>query len=253
MSQGNFVWYELSTTDVDGARAFYKDVVGWGTEKFPGPESGYWIWQNGAKGIGGLMATSEMTKAVSTTPNWLAYVHVADVDGIIGEAVELGAKTCLEPHDIPTVGRIAVFADPQGAVLAVIKPDGPDGPPPAGPVPGEVVWRELLTDDAPAALGFYGALFGWERTRTFDMGENGTYHIYGTDGRDLGGMMKRPIEYPRPPHWLYYVHVADLDGALERVKRGGGKVWMGPMPIPSGERVAQCTDPQMATFALHGT
>ena len=252
MSQGNFVWYELSTTDVAGAVKFYGNVVGWETEKFPGPESAYWIWKNGEKGIGGLMALTEQSKAVSATPNWLAYVNVGDVDAITKKAVALGAKTCLEPHDIPTVGRISVFADPQGAVLAVIKPEGADQPPPEGPVAGEVVWRELLANDAPAEVRFYGDLFGWKQTQSFEMGPNGTYHIYGKDGRDFGGMMNRPADYPRAPHWLYYVHVADLDAALERVKRGGGKVWMGPMPIPSGDRVAQCTDPQMATFALHG-
>jgi predicted enzyme related to lactoylglutathione lyase len=84
------------------------------------------------------------------------------------------------------------------------------------------------------------------------MGPNGTYHIYGKNGRDLGGMMQRPDGYPLPPHFLYYMHVGDLDGALERVTHGGGKVWMGPMAIPSGERVAQCADPAGAVFALHG-
>jgi len=67
MSQGNFVWYELSTTDVAGAVKFYGNVVGWETEKFPGPEPAYWIWKNGEKGIGGLMA---LTAFVALGGRW---------------------------------------------------------------------------------------------------------------------------------------------------------------------------------------
>ncbi len=252
MSQGNFVWYELSTSDVDGARSFYRDVVGWGTERFPGPEPAYWILKAGERGIGGLMALSEASKAVSASPGWLAYVEVGDTDALLARAATLGATICLPPHDIPTVGRIGVFKDPQGAALAVITPAGSGEPASDGPAPGQVVWCELLAEDAAAELRFYGDLFGWKEIRSLDMGANGAYRIYGKDGRDFGGMMKRPDGYPLPPHWLYYVHVADLDAALERVQRGGGKVWMGPMPIPDGDRGAQCADPQGAVFALHG-
>ncbi len=253
MSQGDFVWYELSTNDLAGAIKFYGGVVGWDSQKFEGTGGPlYWIWTAGGKGIGGLMALTDESKKVSAGPNWVGYVHVDDVDAMIKKAVALGATTCVPPHDIPTVGRIAVFADPQGAVLAMIKPQGEDRPPPEGPVPGNVVWRELLANDAAAELCFYEDLFGWKETQSFEMGPNGTYHVYGKNGRDLGGMMKRPDGYPLAPHFLFYVHVQDLDAAIERVKRGGGKVWMGPMPIPSGERVAQCADPQGAVFALHG-
>ncbi len=245
-AQGNFVWYELATTDVDGAMRFYGDVVGWGSERFGGPEPAYWIWKAGETGIGGVMRQDG-------TPHWVGYVYVDDVDERGRKAAALGGSCCVPPHDIPTVGRIAVVADPQGAVIAMIKPHGPDRPPPAGPPAGHVVWRELLTDDPVAALRFYRELFGWQEIRALDMGSTGAYHIYGKGGRDFGGMMKRPTGYPLAPHFLHYVHVDDLDAAVERVRRAGGQVWMGPMPIPTGERIAQCADPQGAAFALHGT
>lgn len=250
--QGNFVWYELLTTDVAGATKFYGNVVGWETEKFGGPEPAYWIWKAGGTGIGGLMALTEHAKAATAAPSWVAYVNVDDVDALVKKAEALGGRICIPPHDLPTVGRISVFADPQGAVLAVIKPQGADQPHPEGPVAGHIVWRELLANDAEGELGFYGALFGWKESQSFDMGPNGRYRIYGKPGRDFGGMFKRPADYPLPPHWLFYVHVTDLDAATERVKRGGGQVWNGPMPIPSGERIVQCADPQGAVFALHG-
>ncbi len=253
MSQGDFVWYELATTDVQGAAKFYGSVVGWDSQKFEGGDGPpYWIWTAGGKGVGGMM-TLDDSNQTSPAPRWVGYVQVDDVDTVTTQAVSLGATTCVPPHDIPTVGRISMVADPQGALLAMITPHGEDQPHPAGPVPGTVVWHELLADDPVAELRFYAELYGWQQTQTFEMGPNGTYHIYGVNGRDLGGMMTRPDGYPLAPHFLFYVHVADLDAALERVNKGGGKVWMGPMAIPSGERVAQCADPEGAVFALHGT
>lgn len=253
MSVGEFVWYELSTNDLAGAIKFYGDVVGWDNQKFEGGGGpSYWIWTAGGAGIGGLMALTEESKKVNAAPHWNGYVHVADVDAAVARAVELGATTCVPPHDIPTVGRIAMFADPQGAVLAMIRPQGEDRPPPDADVAGHVVWRELLCKDPSAELRFYRELLGWTEIRAVDMGPNGTYHVYGKNGRDFGGMMRPPDGYPLPPHFLYYVHVNDLDASVERVKRGGGKVWMGPMPIPTGNRIAQCADPQGAVFALHG-
>jgi predicted enzyme related to lactoylglutathione lyase len=80
----------------------------------------------------------------------------------------------------------------------------------------------------------------------------GKYHIYGDGSTELGGIFTPPAGYPLPPHFLYYVHVTDLDAASERVKKGGGEVWMGPMPIPGGDRITQFKDPQGAVFALHG-
>ena len=250
-----FIWYELSTTDVAGAQKFYGDVLGWTTERFPGPEPPYWIVKAGDDGIGGMMSIPKEPDPPTRTPTWVGYVEVDDVDAIVKKAKALGGTSCVEPHDIPTVGRIGAFADPQGAVIAIIKPEGSDRPrdeAPAGSRPGHVVWHELLTTEPEAAVKFYGELFGWSETRALPMPDAGAYHIYGAAGRELGGIFTPPKGYPRPPHFLYYVHVTDLDAATERITKAGGEVWMGPMPIPDGERIVQATDPQGALFALHG-
>lgn len=242
-STGIFIWSQLTARDVAAARRFYGDVVGWSTEGFGGPDPAYWIWKTGETGVGGLVHGDE--------PHWLPYVYARDVDGLVRRAATLGGSCPTAPHDVPTVGRIAVIADPEGAVLAAIAPEGPDRPP-REPHAGEVVWRELLCDDPSSALRFYGELLGWRELRTHDLGANGTYHVYGKADRELGGIMRRPPGYPRAPHFLLYVDVADLDGAVARVRSGGGAVWMGPMAIPTGMRVAQCADPEGAVFALHG-
>jgi predicted enzyme related to lactoylglutathione lyase len=247
-SQGKFVWYELTTTDVKGAIRFYRDVIGWTTEPFG---DAYVIWKTGETGIGGLTASRDSEKPVAT-PHWMGYVFADDVDALTKKAQSLGAKTHVPPADIPTVGRFSVIADPQGAVIALFTPlPRESSPPPAEPADGHVSWHELMTDDPEAAFRFYAALVGWQKTDAVES-PMGTYQMYGQAGRTYGGMARRPKDYPAPPHWLYYVKVGDLDGALARVKNGGGRVMHGPMEVPGGDRVAQCVDPQGAAFALHG-
>ena len=250
-SQGKFVWYELSTTDVPAAIAFYKDVLGWGTEDFEGAGMRYVRWTAYGKAIGGVMPLADESRNSGAPPHWMAYVFADDVDALIDKARSLGGKACMPPMDIPNVGRIGILSDPGGAVLAIIQPMGPDVPEPAEVPDRHFVWNELIAADQEAALRFYSGLFGWQKTDAVAM-PTGTYQMYGRRGRTLGGMMTRPKDYPAPPHWLYYVKVADLDDTVARVKKCGGRVLNGPMEVPGGSRIAQCMDPQGAAFALNG-
>lgn len=250
-SHGKYVWYELATSDVEGAKKFYGDVIGWGTDRFGGPEGDYTIWKAGAQGIGGAMTLPEEARKAGAPPRWVGYVYVDDVDAIVAKAKSLGGHEVVPPTDLPDVGRIAMVSDPQGAVIAMIKPNGPEAPWLDEVPDGHVSWNELLAGEQEAALHFYAELFGWQKEQAVPM-PNGIYQLYGKHGHTLGGMMTRPTGYPAPPHWLYYVKVADLDAAIERVRKSGGKVMMGPMEVPGGSRIAQCTDPQGAAFALNG-
>jgi predicted enzyme related to lactoylglutathione lyase len=249
-SQGNFVWHELATSDVDGAIKFYKNVVGWGTQDFEGGE-GYVIWTAGGTGVGGVMALPAEARKMGAPPHWLAYVMADDVDALTEKARSLGAKACVPPTDIPTVGRFSVIADPQGAAIALIKPMGPDVQRPVETPSGHFSWNELIAGDREGAFRFYSQLFGWQRMGSVES-PAGTYQMYGKGDRMFGGMMTRLENDPAPPHWLHYVRVDDLDAAVARVGRGGGQVLHGPMEVPGGSRVAQCVDPQGAAFALHG-
>ena len=88
-----------------------------------------------------------------------------------------------------------------------------------------------------------------------DMGEGMMYQMYGRGGLELGGMYNKTADMPGPSAWLFYIKVPDVDKAVEQVKQLGGQVLMGPVevPGPSGDRVAQCMDPQGAAFAMHST
>jgi uncharacterized protein len=243
---GSFVWYDLLTTDPAEAVSFYVHVVGWESRPF-GPE--YTMFGVGEGPVGGATKLPERAKSAGGTPHWTSNVKVADVDATTSEVRKLGGRVLVEPSD-SNVGRLAVVADPQGAAIHVFQPSQPMKARDSTRH-GEFAWNELLTTDHEAAFPFYAALFGWKKRRDFDMGAIGTYLIFGTGERDLGGMFTKPEELPAGPHWLYYVNVDDLDAAIARARARGAKLRNGPMEVPGGARVARLDDPQGAGFALH--
>ena len=246
-SQGRFVWYEHMTRDVNAAIAFYGEAVGWKTQPF---EGGYLMWVGSQGPLGGVMKLEGEAEKMGTPPMWMAHVKVDDLDAAVAKVRKLGGKIYKEPTAIPTVGRFSVIADPQGAVLSLFQPEGEmELHDPAKD--GEFCWNELVTSDGAAGFKFHSELFGWKVLEEMDMGPMGTYRIFGLGQQRLGGMMTAPKGNPMPPAWIYYVSTSDLDAALARAKRKGGKVINGPMEVPGGGKIAQLTDPQGAVFALH--
>jgi len=251
---GLFVWYDLLTTDPDGAKDFYSKVVGWETEVWENSDASkpYTMWKANGKTLGGVMSLPEPAQQMGMPSHWVGYICVANADETATQITELGGKVFHPPMEIPTVGRIVTFADPQGAVVAAFEPAPSDRPRPIEPPKqGEISWNELVTTDQVAALSFYSKIAGWEKTQAMDMGPMGTYQMYGTHGVTLGGMFDGCKFNHHPPVWFYYVNVDSADRAAERVLANGGKVLNGPMDVPDGGRITQCQDPQGAVFAVH--
>ena len=252
--RGRFVWHELMTTDVEGAKAFYGAVVGWGTTRRQGaapttpPE--YEMWTAGEQPVGGVMTLPPEAEKAGAPAHWIAYTEVPDVDATVVQALGMGSGALVAPEEVPGVGRFAALQDPQGAVFAVITSAMSYGPEADADL-GRFSWHELYADDLDGAIRFYEALFGWAKQGESDLGPMGIYHIFGRGRFQYGGMMRKPSTMDAPPHWLHYVRVDDADAAVERAKRAGGKVLNGPMDVPGGDRIAQLLDPQGAAFAVH--
>jgi uncharacterized protein len=243
--RGRFVWHELMTTDPQGAAAFYSKVLPWKTQASGMPD--YTLWVAGKTQTGGLMAQPESARQSGAPPSWLIYIGTPNVDATAADAERLGGKVLKAPADIPTVGRFAVLADPQGAAFAVFTPSGS----PAGGAPStDFSWHELATSDRQAALTFYAELFGWTAGPAHDMGPAGTYQLIEHGGTQIGGFYK-VMDASKPPHWLTYIRVASADRAAAAAKAAGGQVVNGPMEVPGGSRIAQVLDPQGGAFAVH--
>lgn len=252
-SSGRFVWYELLTTDVEGAKAFYGEVVGWKMEAAPGP-MGYTLLCLGDKQTAGLMLLPDEAKKMGAPPSWLGYLGVDDAEQATKRVVELGGRHMGSVQEIPDIGTFAVVADPEGAVIGLFAPKKANAPDKGEPGAGEVAWNELNTTDYEAAWKFYSTFAGWKHTESFDMGpEVGTYFMFenGQGERTRGGMSNMAKVHGFPPHWLYYIGVPDIDVAAQRTESLGGTVMNGPMEVPGGDRILQARDPQGAMFALY--
>lgn len=249
---GNFIWYELLTSEPGAAAAFYGEVLGWSVADSGQAGMDYRLLAKNGVPVAGLMAIPAAAAVSGMQPSWLGYVGVADVDASVARIVEAGGELHMPAMDVPNVGRMAMIADPQGASLYVMTPNG------AGPAvsfapgkPGHGGWHELHATDGGSALEFYGAQFGWQKVRAMDMGPMGTYLMFNCGaGEPVGGMMN-DANAPRP-YWLYVFNVEDIERGREAVQGNGGSVLMGPHEVPSGEWVIHARDPQGARFALVG-
>jgi predicted enzyme related to lactoylglutathione lyase len=248
---GRFAWYELITTDVAGAKAFYTEVVGWGAQDASTSALAYTLFTSEGTPVGGLMNLPEDARKMGATPRWMGYVDVNDVDATADRIKRLGGAVYVPPTD-SNIGRISVVADPQTTTFGLIKGLKPGQRRHADlGKPGCVGWHELLAADWEKAFAFYGEVFGWQKAGA-DIDPIDTYQLFSAGGQTIGGMFTKRPEDP-VPFWLFYFNVGDIDAAAERVKSGGGEVFKGPLELPSGSWIARCRDPQGGAFALQGS
>ena len=243
---GKFVWHDHTSGDVDKAKSFYTELLGWEVEAFDPDGMNYpMIKANGAM-HGGFGEAQQ-----GTPSSWLGHVAVEDADATAEKVKSGGGTIIFGPEDIPNVGRFFIFADPQGAVLSAFASSSPPEGPPAE---GAFVWDELSTSDVDGAKKFYGDVFGWT-TRDMEMGEGMTYSIWERPGGDdVGGAMALTEDMKAngiPPNWLAYLGTDDIDAATEKAKELGATVHMPPTDIPGMGRFSILQDPTGAAFALY--
>jgi len=257
-NRGDFIWYELLTSDLAGAKAFYDTVVGWNIQdRSDFPNDYRMIGRSDGKFAGGAMQINEEMKQGGARPVWLAYIYSPGVDAHAAAIERDGGKVTMAPFDIPGVGRVAMVTDPQGAPFYIMKPIPPEGDPNAKSdvfstdQPQRVRWNELSTEDQDGAIDFYRRQFGWTQEGSMPMGEMGDYRFIQANGVNVGAIMRKPPQLP-VSMWTYYIGVDDIDRAIAAINNGGGKVLNGPHEIPGGEFALNGLDPQGASFGLVG-
>lgn len=244
---GTPCWVDLATPDLEAAERFYRAVLGWEIPEMPNSAEmgGYRrVKKDGADVAGAMPLMQE-----GQPPAWSSYVSVADADATAAAVKDAGGSVIAEPMDVMDLGRMAVFADPTGAVFGIWQPGTFSGAERVNE-PGALAWNELGTRDPGAAKAFYAAVFGWG-FRDNDMGEMGTYTEWLNGEDSIGGMMDVSGRLPDeiPAHWLVYFAVDNTDATIEAVKSSGGNVPFGPIDIPAG-RFAIAADPHGAAFAV---
>jgi hypothetical protein len=247
---GRFVWYELLTSDMAAAKAFYGSVVGWGGQDASVPQFAYTLFMTMRGPVGGLMDLPPEARKMGARPRWMGYVAVNDVDASAERIKRLGGAIYVPPTD-SNIGRIAVVTDPQTATFALVEglQAGLESSGELGET-GSVGWHELFAADGDKAFAFYRELVDWQEVEP-NTDPLPSYHLFVAGGRMLGGMFTKHPSAP-VPFWLYYFNVDDIDAALRRVEQRGGQIMQGPHNLPDDSGIARCTDPQGAMFALQG-
>ena len=244
---GTIDWVDLSTTDVDGARGFYSAVLSWTYQSSTTPMGSYHVAFAGQHQAAGMMSSDPDAPA---PPSWSLFVRVSDVHEAVVACTDAGGSVLAEPFEIPGGARVAVIADPAGAVLAVIS----GGPEPAEDEPllrrhehGAVGWCELLSRDPHASVSFYDAVFGWTAVRDPTTG----YSVFHLGAVEIAGLLPMPGEVPPevPSCWQVYFEVTDVDAAVTSALAAGGVVAKAPTSV-GPMRFAVLSDPAGATFCV---
>lgn len=232
---GTPCWVDVSTPDLEKAKAFYCGLFGW--DATTDPEMGHYTrFTLGGKDVAGAMPTMAADQPIV----WSTYIATDNADATARKASENGGQVVVPPMDVADLGRMAVFIDPTGAFFGVWQPGTFIG---AGRVnePGSLVWNSLETRNVDAAKSFYTKIFPWTS-------EGGTQWTWNLDGRPVGGGIALDDARDMPPHWLVCFAVADSDAAVTKAHELGGTVIEPGMETPFG-RVAVIADPQGAVFA----
>jgi uncharacterized protein len=238
-------WVDLGSPDLEGSKRFYTQLFGWEADSMPVETAGgYTIMKQGGKqvaGAGPLMMEGQPTV-------WTTYVYVDDLDATAAKVSAAGGTVMVQPMDVMDVGRMAIFMDPQGAVVAGWQPQAHTGAELFNE-PVSICWNELATRDVEGSKRFYNQVFGW----------TGETHPYGpTSYTELkagdataAGMREMGEQDPAnvPPHWLVYFAVADTDATVAKAQELGARLLVPAMTIPAG-RLAVLSDPQGAVFAV---
>lgn len=121
----------------------------------------------------------------------------------------------------------------------------------ATPWLGTFVWNELGTRDMATAKTLFATLFGW-KVEDRDMGPGGTYTIFKSGDKQVGGGWELKGEKAEgvPTYWMGYLGVENADATVKAAEKLGMKVKMPATDIPDVGRFAVLDHPATGTIAI---
>ncbi|MCB8945450.1 MAG: VOC family protein [Ardenticatenaceae bacterium] len=245
---GVFSWVDLSTTNTEGAKAFYTGLFGWEFVDLPLGEMGFYtMYQIDGHNVAGMGQMMPDMQAQGIPPYWSSYVNHSDADAIAAKVAEAGGSVMMPPMDIFDSGRMGMFQDPTGAVFGVWQPKEMIGAQVVNQA-NALVWNELQTRDGAAAKAFYEAVFGWQSHVVDDSG----YVTFAVNERVQAGVMEMNENFPEsvPSNWQVYFMVEDVQAAAAKAAELGGTVLMPPTSAGDMGTFAVIQDPQGAVFTV---
>ena len=233
---------------------FYAGIFGWRFDERMALASGarYLVATLDGREVAAVTSAPD---ASSASTAWRTFVAVESADRT-GEQVRVAGGAVLRGPFELLDNRVAVCADPSGAIFGLWQPGSIQGAQMVN-APNSWNFSELNTDDRDTAERFYGEVFGWQ-TSVMDVGTGGPpytlWHLPGEltpESRSIAGMSEMGDEYPTevPAHWSSAFAVDDTDRVTARAEELGASVRMAPFDTPVG-RTAVLADPHGAVFSV---
>jgi predicted enzyme related to lactoylglutathione lyase len=260
-------WVDTTQPDPQAAVAFYSGLFGWDFEDAmpPGSTGTYFIARLRGSDVAAVGSQPEGGPPVAA---WNTYIWVENADETAAKVLDAGGRVVMQPFDVMEAGRMAVFADPEGAAFCVWQAKEHKGARIVNE-PGSLNFNGLSTRDPDSAKSFYGSVFGWETLGLEGGAQMWRLHGYGDFLEQSDpGFRKRmadsgapagfedvvaalnPIAGDQPDvpaQWGVTFAVEDADATAESAYELGGRVVVPPFDAP-WVRMTVIADPQGATF-----
>lgn len=245
---GKVVWTDLVTPDLGAAEHFYGALLGWTFQTIHTGATDYAVALMNGRPVAGLFQ-KPIPAGEHRQSAWLTFMAVRDVDAAKRAALAHGAKVVSDSRNYPLRGRQTVFADPEGAVFAILASSSGDAPDFLA-VPGEWIWSSLLSRDPGAEAAFYQDVFSYD---VFDLAsDDGLEHVI-LSSDDFARASVNPMpggSASRHTHWLNFIRVDNTADTVAKVTALGGHVLVEPHADRHGGQVAVVADPAGAPFGL---
>jgi predicted enzyme related to lactoylglutathione lyase len=232
-------------SDVEGAKSFYGDVLGW-TFGDASPEYGnYTQAYSDGKAVAAVVPPMPGQEGQS---GWCLYLASADVAAVAGKIRDNGGEVLMEPMQVGDFGSMLLARDPGGVVFGVWQAGTHEGFEKKAE-PGAYCWAEVFTREPEKSDAFFPAVFSYGVQRLEDAAID--FNLYNLGGESVLGRMKMTDDFPPevPPYMNVYFTVEDCDAAVAKATERGGVLRFGPMDSPFG-RFAALSDPQGAAFSV---
>lgn len=246
-------WVDLATPDPAASKEFYAALFGWEYDDQPTDQEGtdYTMALHHGHSAAGMMKLSPEMAASGMPPVWSTYVAVDDLEGAVAQVESAGGAVMQPAMDVMDAGRMAVIADPAGAVICLWEARNHIGAEVVNE-PGTFSWSELMTPDPAAVAPFYGAVFGWTvQTVPMPTGEYTVFHVADGNENGIAGAMVSPME-GMPAFWGVYFTVADTAATVASARELGAQIMLDATPTPGVGTLATIVDPQGAVFSVMG-
>lgn len=227
------VHFEINSAMAPQLHEFYSKLFGWSINA-DNPMSYGLVETNGGFGIGGGIGPAQGPNLVTF------YVAVPDTDATLARIEQLGGTIVLPTTVIPNMVTMALFSDPDGNIVGLVKDEqtGETYAPKAGPGRA-VVHFEVLGRDQKKLQSFYAGVFGWAVDASNPQGYG---MVPAEEGRGIGGGIGASQD--GAPAVTWYVDVDDLAATLEQVAKLGGKRAVEPMDVMGQVEIAAFHDPE---------